>query len=273
MKTETKPSGAFRLTSCTYGISRVPFRGPVRPTGGRFVAFLGGSETFAKYVPKPFPDLVETAIGEVCINLGCQSAGPDVFLHDTAVQALCHDAALTVLQVMGAAHLTNRYYKVHPRRNDRFIAPSAALKSLYPEVDFTEFAFVGHLLRKLHDVDTDRFAQVRAVLEATWVRRMKALIGKTRGPVLLLWFADRRPEDAEDMRDAAPGAPVFVNRAMMEKLRACVDDIVEVVAPSGDTSEMVHPPLEQIAAQDMQGVAAHQAAAKALRDPIRTGLI
>ena len=272
MKTETKPLGVFRLTSCKYGISRVPFRGPVRPTGGRFVAFLGGSETFAKYVPRPFPDLVETAIGEVCINLGCQSAGPDVFLHDTAVQALCHDAALTVIQVMGAAHLTNRFYKVHPRRNDRFIAPSAALKALYSEVDFTEFAFVGHLLRKLHDVDADRFVQVRKVLEATWVRRMKALVGKTRGPVLLLWFAARLPDDTEDMPGTAAGAPLFVTSAMLEQLRAYVDEVIEVVAPCGDTSGMVHAPLEQIAAQEMQGVAAHEAAAKALRGPVRVGL-
>lgn len=273
MKTETKPLGAFRLATCTYGISRVPFRGPVRPTNGRFVAFLGGSETFAKYVPKPFPDLVETAIGEVCINLGCQSAGPDVFLNDTAVQSLCHDAALTVIQVMGAAHLSNRFYKVHPRRNDRFIAPSAALKALYPEVDFTDFAFVGHLLRKLHDVDADRFAQVRMVLEATWLRRMRALIGKARGPVLLLWFGTGLPEDAEDLHGAVPGAPVFVTRAMLEQLRAYVDDIIEVVSPCGDTSGMVHAPLEHIAAQDMQGIAAHEAAAKALRDSIRIGLV
>lgn len=266
MKTETKPSGGFRLISCTYGISRVPFRGPLRPTAGRFVAFLGGSDTFARYVPKPFPDLVETAIGEVCINLGCQSAGPDVFLHDTAAQAMCHDAALTVIEVMGAVHLTNRYYKVHPRRNDRFIAPSAALKALYPEVDFTEFAFVGHLLRKLHAVDADRFAQVRMCLERTWVRRMKVLIGKSRGPVLLLWFAARKPDDAE-------AAPLCVSRAMLEQLRPYVADLIEVVTPVGDTCGMVHAPLERIAAQVTQGVAGHEAAAKALRIPIMTGLV
>lgn len=272
MKTDTKTAGQFRLTSCTYGVSRVAFRGPNRPTTGRYVVFLGGSQTFARYVPNPFPDMIETEIGEVCVNLGCHSAGPDVFLHDTAVQALCHDAALTVIQVMGAANLSNRFYKVHPRRNDRFIAPEAALKALYPEVDFTEFAFVGHLLAKLVAVDPVRFEQVRKVLQVTWVRRMKALIGKATAPVVLLWFAPRAP-DAERARVASPAnEPLFVNRAMFESLRPHVAHSVEVVARCGDTAGMVHAPLELLAAQDTLGVVAHKMAAKALRLPITAAL-
>jgi hypothetical protein len=85
MKIDMIPRGVLRLMPCNYGLSKLPFRGPRRQTDGRYVAFLGESETFGKDIAKPFPDHVETAIGEVCVNLGCQSAGPDAFLHDTAI--------------------------------------------------------------------------------------------------------------------------------------------------------------------------------------------
>ena len=146
MKTDMIPGSVLRLTPCSHGLSKLQFRGPRRPTDGRYVAFLGGSETFGKYIPKPFPDHVETAIGEVCVNLGCQSAGPDAFLHDTAIQSLCYDAAATVIQLPGATGLSNAFYKVHPRRNDRFIAPTDELMALYPEIDFAEISFTGPML-------------------------------------------------------------------------------------------------------------------------------
>lgn len=267
MKTEIRPRGVLRLTPCNYGLSKLAFRGPMRPTDGNYIAFLGGSETFAKYVAKPFPDLIETAIGEVCVNLSCQSAGPDVFLQDTAIGSLCHDAAAVVIQMMGAANLSNTFYKVHPRRNDRFIAPTPKLVALYPEIDFSEIAFTGHLIARLRAVDDERFEVVRAQLQTTWVRRMKTLIGKASGPVLLLWFATRKPEDTGKDEYFAKD-PVLVTRAMVEHLRPHVADIIEVEGSNNDTGGMCFAPLEALAACEMLSVSTHVAAAKALRTPL-----
>lgn len=271
MKSETVLRGLARPQPCHYGISKLPFRGPRRPTDGRYVAFLGGSETFAKYIRKPYPDLIETAIGEVCVNLGCQSAGPDVFLQDTALQSLCHDATVTVIQIVGATNQNNAYYKVHPRRNDRFIAATPKLRALYPEIDFTEISFTGHLISRLRAVDEERFKLVRQALEATWVRRMKSLVGLATGPVLLLWFGSRAPEDEGETLNPAHH-PVFVTRPMIETLRPYVADVVEVVRDRGILDGMHFAPLEALAAQDMLGVSAHKAAAKALRGPLLYGL-
>jgi len=271
MKSETMLVGRARPKPCHYGISKLPFRGPRRPTDGRYVAFLGGSETFARFIEKPFPDLTETAIGEVCVNLGCQSAGPDVFLQDTALQSLCHDAAATVIQIVGAANLSNTFYKVHPRRNDRFIAPTAKLLALYPEIDFAEIAFTGHLISRLRTVDEERFGTVRKAMQSTWLRRMKVLIGQSTGPVLILWFGSRAPDEPSEGQNPAHH-PVFVTRTMLEGLRPHVADIIEVVAQRGDVMGMHFAPLEALAAQDMLGVKAHKAAAKALRGPLLQGL-
>lgn len=271
MKTYTNYENAVRLTPCTYGVSRLSFRGPRRPTDGRFVAFLGGSDTFARYIQQPFSDLVETATGEVCVNLGCQAAGPDVYLKDTAVQAICHDASAVVIQLIGAANLSNAYYKVHPRRNDRFIAPTNRLTALFPEVDFSEISFTGHLIARLRAVDEARFALVRTCLQATWIARMRALIDGASGKVILLWFASRSPARESDGTHPSH-EPMFVTSQMLETLRDDVDDIIEVVAARGETDGMSFAPLDTLAAQDSLGITAHHAAAKALRKPLTIAL-
>lgn len=269
MKTFETRQSAFRLTSCTYGLSRLSFRGPRRPTDGRFVAVLGGSDTLARYVAKPYPDLVETAIGEVCVNLGVQAAGPDVYLNDPALQSLRHDAAATVIQLPGSTNLSNDFYKVHPRRNDRFTAPTDKLIHLYPEVDFSEISFTGHLIARLRAVDEARFALVRTALQSAWVCRMVQLVENVPGPVLLLWFAERTPNSDGGSIVGQGGnpchEPVFVTRQMVEALRDYVDDIIEVIAVRGELDGLSYAPLDTLAARDALGLAAHQAAAQALR--------
>ncbi len=271
MKTYDSENRTVRLAPCTYGLSRLSFRGPRRPTDGRYIAFLGGSDTFARYVPKPYCDLVAAATGEICVNLGCQSAGADVYLKDTALQTLRRDASATVIQVFGAANLSNPYYRVHPRRNDRFIAATPKLIALYPEVDFSEISFTGHLIARLRAVDEARFALVRTCLQATWVIRMHTLIADAASPVLLLWFASRAPDDK--IHDTPAGDdPAFITLEMLDMLRDAADDIIEVIMPRGETEGMAFPPLDSLSAQNSLGVDAHFAAAKALRLPLTFGL-
>jgi hypothetical protein len=168
-----------------------------------------------------------------------------------------------VIQLPGATGLSNSFYKVHPRRNDRFIAPTDKLIALYPEIYFAEIAFTGHLISRLCAVDSDRFELVRKQLAATWTRCLKALVGRANGPVILLWLASRAPQDA-----STGIHPAFVTRKMIEGLRAYVSDIVEVVAERGTTGGMQFAPLDSLAAEEMLGKAAHEAAAKALRRPL-----
>lgn len=271
MKTYSNYDDSVRLTPCTYGVSRLSFRGPRRPTDGRFVAFLGGSDTFARYIPEPYSDLVETAIGEVCVNLGCQAAGPDVYLNDTAVQSICHDASAVVIQAIGATNLSNAYYRVHPRRNDRFITPTSRLVALYPEVDFSEISFTGHLIARLRAVDEARFALVRTCLQATWVTRMRALIDGVSGKTFLLWFASCSPASKDNGPSTAQD-PMFVNAQMIDALRNYVDEVIEVVAPRGEIDGMSFAPLDTLAAHDSLGIMAHQMAARALRKPLTVAL-
>ena len=104
---------ALDYTLCQYGVSQNIFRGPRKSFCNRYIACLGGSETFGQSVPAPVPILTERLIGQTVVNLGGTHAGPDLFLKDDAVIDIARKAQLCVLQIMGA-HNTNPYYKVHP---------------------------------------------------------------------------------------------------------------------------------------------------------------
>lgn len=212
--------------SARYENSRLEVRGPLRVPAGRYVACVGGTETFGAELVEPFPALLERQTGLTCLNLGTRHAGPGALLDDTALLSICNGAVQVVLETTGAAGLSNRFYTVHPRRNDRFLSASETLRALYPEVDFTEFCFVRHLLGALRDLGETRFTTVRAELRTAWSMRMRVLIDRIAAPVILLTMPSRVGCGSlgED--------PLFVDRPMIEALRPLVAGIVSL--PSDD---------------------------------------
>ncbi len=189
MKHETIDGGGLSYAPCRYGMSRIFFRGPRRRLDKPYLAFLGGTETFGKFIDQPFPALTEKALGRPCVNFGCVNGGVDAFVNDPTIMAACHDADLTVVQVMGANYLSNRFYSVHPRRNDRFLRASTVLAAIYTEVDFSEFTFTRHMLGALYKKSPERFDIVVSELRAAWVARMRNMLGQIGPNTVLLWFS------------------------------------------------------------------------------------
>ncbi|MEX5728435.1 hypothetical protein Ga0609869_001788 [Rhodovulum iodosum] len=264
--------GKLDYAPCRYGQSKLEFRGPARAPAERFVAALGGTETFGKFVALPFPALLEQEIGADVVNLGSVNAGLDSFIEDSAVLALADEAAVRVLQVLGAQNMSNRFYSVHPRRNDRFVRASPLLAAIYPEVDFTEFHFTGHLLTVLRRHCPDRFGIVLAELKTAWTARMRRLGERMAAPTVLLWLGERAPEDAGQGRELC-GAPLLVDDGMLDSLRPHFADIV-VVRPSAaargeGTCGMVYPRMSEAAAEALPGPAIHAETALALAPAVR----
>ncbi|GKY89264.1 DUF6473 family protein [Sinisalibacter aestuarii] len=259
--------GALDYVPCRYGKSKLLFRGPKRRLDTSYVAVLGGTETYGKFVASPYPALTEELIGGPVVNFGQVNAGIDVFANDETVMQAASGAAVSVVQVMGAQNLSNRFYAVHPRRNDRFLRASALLKTIYREVDFTEFNFTRHLLAALKAKDPDMFALVETELKEAWVARMRSLVSKIRSRVVLLWLADHAPDDCT----SCPGdgaEPLFVDRDMIEAVRPYVAAVVEVVVSADEIADgsagLVYGEMEEPAAQGLLGVTAHDKAARAL---------
>ncbi|WP_108484717.1 DUF6473 family protein [Oceaniglobus ichthyenteri] len=271
MAYENMPGPVLDYAPCRYGRSKLMFRGPAQRLNGDFIAVLGGSETYGRYLTDPYPALLQDETGVKTVNLGYVNAGVDVFLNDETILEACRRARAVVLQVTGAQNLSNRFYTVHPRRNDRFVKASPMMKAVFPEVDFTEFHFTGHMLATLSHTSAARFALIRDELRRVWVQRMNLLMAQIGRPVVILWMAERTPDDpAETIAD---GGPMFVNRTMLRSLRGRVADIVEYcfAGPDGIGSldGKVFTETESQAAALMPGPTAHEAVAVRLSRVLR----
>lgn len=260
-----KSDAGLDYAPCRYGTSRTLFRGPARSLDGDYIACLGGTETYGRFVTRPFPDLLEAGLGRTTVNFGCINAGLDVFLHDKVIMRACAQAALTVVQIVGAQNMSNRFYSVHPRRNDRFLRASRRMTEIWPDVDFSEIHFTRHLLSVLQASSPGQFAKLRHELNEAWVARMRSLARELGGRVVLLWMSDRRPDDPAELDD---GGPLFVTGSMIEAVLPDVLDVVEVVSPRRfgreETRGMVFPELERPVAESLPGPTMHGLTAEAL---------
>lgn len=266
-------AGAPDYFPCRYGASKAVFRGPGRDLSQPYVAMLGGSATFGKYVDRPYPALTEQALGLPVANLAGLNAGPDFYLSDPATLDIAAAARAAVVQITGAEALSNPFYSVHSRRNDRFLAATPALRALYPQVDFTDIHFTRHLLQVLRRADADRFAGVARVLRQNWLVKMRQLLSRLPALRLLLWLADTAPPDlAEDL----DRAPLFIDRGLIDALRGEVSAVVLAVpgprARAMAPFDMSFPATEATQAACLPGAAAHAEVAERLA-PVLRGLL
>lgn len=271
MAYQSMSEGSLNYYPCRYGTSKLLFRGPSKDLDEDYVVFLGGTETYGKYVEVPFSELVESGLGMETVNLGCVNAGVDVFLNDETVLDLCKNAKTTVLQIPGAQNMSNRFYAVHPRRNDRFLCASSLMKTIYRDIDFTDFNFTRHLLQTLQAASEDKFVMVRQELRDAWVARMRTMAQRLQGNLVLLWLSDHSP-DTEEACSKTNGDPLFVNRKMLDEIRPLVKDIVEVVAERSEVELgyelMVCSDLDAPAAREMLGPIVHSKVATALQNAL-----
>lgn len=261
--------GILDYLPCRYGESKLQFRGPKRDLSHPYVAFVGSTETYGKFIQTPFPALVEDSLGTTCLNLGQNTSGIDAFVNDPFVIKAASDAEVTVVQVIGAQNMSNRFYGVHPRRNDRFLSVAPIMQTIYREVDFSEFHFTKHMLSHLMMVSPDRFDIVQQELQNAWMARMQFLLSQVKGKTILLWFADHPPtENARDQECDLNDEPLFVSRHMIETVKSHATSYVQVVASAeacaAGTEGMMFTDLDAPAAERLMGPLAHREAAEAL---------
>ena len=193
------------------------------------------------------------------------NAGIDAITCDPEIVKLAHNAVASVFQITSPRNMSNPFYKVHPRRNDRFLKPTSRLKALYPEVDFSEFSFTKHMMRRLYKVCPERFYALVDELQDSWEARMEHILAGNASPTVLLWFSDHAPGEP---LEAFGFDPWFVPRALLTSLQAKAARYVEVIASdeamAAGTEGMFFSELETDAARHVLGPFAHREAAAAL---------
>ncbi len=265
MAFEYSGSGALDYFPCRYGKSKLLFRGPRRDLTRPFVAAMGGSETYGKFIAEPWPNLLEDRLGLPVVNFGYLNAGIDVFANEPQVGDASRAARLSIVQLLGAPNMSNRFYAVHPRRNDRFLRASNLMRAVFDDVDFTEFNFTRHMLRTLQSYAPERYESLVAELRQAWVARMKGLLEKFTGPTVLLWLSNYHPPLQHDPLGVEP---LLLTTEMIDEITPLAKALVKVepsvMARSSGTVGMHFPPLEEPAAQTMPGPLVHQEVAEAL---------
>ena len=89
--------GTLDYLPCRYGKSKLMFRGPRTALNEPYIAFIGGTVTYGKFVEIPFPDLLAREVGVPALNLGFVNAGIDTFVDDPTVLDLCSGARACVI--------------------------------------------------------------------------------------------------------------------------------------------------------------------------------
>jgi uncharacterized protein DUF6473 len=234
MKYDRITHGSLDYCLYRYEQSKVLFRGP-RPDFSRpYAMFLGANETFGKFVPRPYTRLLQHKLEMPCANFAAMNAGIELYLKDPSVLLATAKARVTIVAVMGAQNMSNRFYSVHPRHNDRFVKPSKILQTLFREVDFGDIHYTRHLLACLFDADAVKFSIVVEELKMAWIARMKSLLERIEGRTILLWMANQPPLEAttEPGLEDIGGDPAFIDQAMIDELSPLVTKVVECVPSS-----------------------------------------
>ncbi|MBE0453031.1 DUF6473 family protein [Roseovarius autotrophicus] len=252
---------------------RLSFRGPALDLKRGYVACMGGTETYGIFVERPWPALIDAGDGLACLNLGVPNAGPDLWLAPGGPLPLAQNARAVVLQIPCGMNLTNPFYAVHPRRNDRFLRAAPPLARLYPEVDFTEFHFTRHMMHHLLALSPERFAHMRAAVQKAWIARMAQLLNQIKPPVILLWLSNRTP-GAGTQGGGIDTDPAFVSRAMLHAIaplaQATVIAVISDTARAQGTCGMRFDLTEKEVAAALPGPLAHREVAEAVRPALVT---
>ncbi|WP_253746760.1 MULTISPECIES: DUF6473 family protein [unclassified Ruegeria] len=259
-------SGGGGDAACQYMGSKLWFRGPPGDLSKPYVACLGGEETFGRFVENPFPVELGQRLKLPCINFGSLFCGFEAMLGDPVLSELVNASEFCVLQVPDLPYQSNRFYRVHPRRNDRFVEPTLDLVQLYPEVDFTEIHFVRHLLDRLRAEQGARFEIVVQELQEAWLRACSKLVRRIEPPVILLWLHVQRQAGLHS-------DPVLPDAAMIERLRPFCSGVVEcsvcVTAVSDTLEDVLFGTLQQPMAEHVIGPSAHREIAGKLLPVLR----
>ncbi len=262
-----KGHGPLEYETVSYHGTALRFRGPAVDLQGPYIACLGGSETYGRFIHTPFPAQLNDLLDVPAVNLGVMNAGLDVLSEDDGIKTIVRGAQAVVLQITGAQNMTNRFYSVHPRRNDRFVKAAPILRTIYRDVDFTEFHFTRHLLTHLSTLSRDRFAILVEELQQAWQARLISIIAGMNVPVHLLWMSNRAPADTPD----TPGLgrdPLFVTSAMLDVVAKEAASFTQVLPPDtwrkAPTQGMFFAAREEAAARTMPGPEVHAKAASLL---------
>jgi hypothetical protein len=206
---------------------------PERLERGRYIACVGGAQTFGCFCENPFTRLLQQALGVPVVNFGIGGAGPSFFLQNEKVFGILNEAACTIVQVMSGRSESNSVFYTGglayiTRRSDgRRLGARKAYQSL---------------LRQKIILGRKDLKRIISETRDNWVQNYRSLFEKIDVPVVLLWFAMREPDFRERYLHVSTllgKFPHLVNREMMEAIKDGADAYVHCVTDRGNPQRLI----------------------------------
>ena len=206
---------------------------PQRLEEGRYIACVGGAQTFGCFCDNPFPRLLQEALNLPVVNYGIGGAGPSFFLQRDSIFSPLNKAACVIVQVMSGRSESNSVFETGglayiTRRSDGLRMGARA-------------AYQDLLLRKMI-FGRKGLKRIIAETRGTWVENYRSLIRKIEAPVVLFWFAMREPDYREryiHVSTLLGGFPHLVNREMLEAVKKEADEYVHYVTDRGMPQRLI----------------------------------
>ncbi len=211
-----------------WNLTGVPrkLRGPAPPSlaEGEYITCVGAAQTFGCYSEKPFPALLQEALGIPVLNFGVAGAGPSLFTRQHFLDHI-NGGKLVVLQVLSGRSTGNSLFQ-----------PVNSGEMLNRRSDGVELGAAPMYAQLLQSKSRDEVEAVIRETRENWLREFNELINRITKPVILAWFSVRSPDYRESYSSVEclfGKFPQLVNREMIDRIRPRVDRYVEYVSDAG----------------------------------------
>lgn len=192
-----------------------------------FVVCLGAAQTFGPFCKRPFPRVLQQALGIPVVNFGYPGAGPAFFNAHPSLIGVANRAAVVVVQAMSGRSVDNSLFvsngleRLTRRADGRVMGAAQAYRAL---------------LRRHRFRDRQKLRNLIAETRASWLEDCRKLLEQITVPKIALWFSVRQPDYIERyllLRTMMGKFPHLVNRPMWEALAGAADDAVTCVTDRG----------------------------------------
>ncbi len=206
---------------------------PERSKESRYIACLGGAQTFGCFCDKPYSRLLQEALKTPIVNWGVGGAGPSFFLRQEKIFGVLNKAICVIVQVMSGRSESNSVFDtgglafVTRRSDGRRLGARVAYQSL---------------LRQKMIFGRKGLKRIISETRENWIRNNRSLIEKIDVPVVLFWFAKREPDYREryiHVSTLLGGFPHLVNREMLAAVQNEADDYVHCVTDRGIPQRLI----------------------------------
>jgi hypothetical protein len=145
------------------------------------------ADTFGGKFPDPFSAMLEREMCLPNLNLCAQHSGAGFYTEDDAIHEIIENAQVVFIEALSIVNQSNPFYRVHPRRNDRFVTAVGLLYDLFPETDFVECHFTKHLITKLITIDAALADIVFRTLRDQWLRNLTIMRARWCAKTVVHW--------------------------------------------------------------------------------------